>query len=133
MQFVVPKFIGQEMKLVGPLTFKQLMIVFFAAGLSLLFYKIFPFFLFLISFIIIMPAGIGLAIVRVDGRPLLLVAANALHFLVSPKIFIWQKRGRKSVVFHKIEIKRPSQKLPLKAGGLSRLKRLKTTIEIKTK
>jgi len=57
--------------------------------------------------------------------------------LISPKLYIWQKREFKIEVFKKEEkIKKVEEKadeLPLKIAKDSRLKKLRTEVEIRTK
>jgi len=132
MQFVVPKFIEREARIAGPLTFKQVIIVGIAAAICFILYRTVPFFTFLIASLFLIPASLALAFLKIGGRPLLLIVANAVSFLFSSKIFIWKKRAT-SVILQKMEIKKGGEELPLKVVERSQLKRLKTKVETKAK
>jgi len=79
----------------------------------------------------------ALAFGKIGGRSLPAVLANSLKFLVSPKLYIWGKKEAKmEISYKKEEIRVPEEKveeLPLKIAENSRLKKLRTEIEIKTK
>jgi len=132
MQFVVPKFIEREARIAGPLTFKQLIIILIAVAICFILKQTLPFFTFLIASLLIMPASFALAFLKIGGRPLLLIVANAFKFIFSSKIFIWRKKAT-SVIIQKMEIKRGGEELPLKVAERSQLKKLKTKIETKPK
>jgi len=94
MRFTVPQFIEHEAKIIGPLTFKQLIFVGVAgAAVFLLYFSLaktnFP--LFLLLGALIMLLGILLAFVRINGRTLPVILANLFRFLISPKKYIWHK------------------------------------------
>lgn len=131
-EFIVPKFITREMKVVGPLTLKQFIFIAAAGGIIFFLRYFLPFPIFLLSAILIGGGGFALAFVKIRGLPLPIVIANFFKFSVSPKLYIW-KTKRVPVVFFKGEIRKASGESPLEIGGGSQLKKIKTDIELKTK
>jgi len=129
-----------EPKIVGPLTFKQFIFVGMAGAVCFLLYFSIGktnFFLFLLISIVLVLGSLALAFLKIGGRSLPTILGNSLKFLISPKLYIWQKREFKIEVFKKEEkIKKVEEKadeLPLKIAKDSRLKKLRTEVEIRTK
>ena len=130
MQFAVPKFIEREARVTGPLTFKQLTIFLITAAICFVLFYLFSRTIFFISSIFLILFSFSLAFLKKGGRPLLTVFVNALSFLFSSKIFIWEK-GARSALFKKQEIKKEERELPFNIIRNNRLKKLKTKIETK--
>jgi len=85
-------------------------------------------------------AGAALAFLKIGGMSLPSILANFFKFSVAPKIYIWKKREQPGIRIYKREEKTSPAKaagdgeeLPLKIAEKSRLKRLHTQIETKTK
>ena len=140
MRFTVPQFIEHEPKIVGPLTFKQFIFIGIAGAICFLLYFYIGktnFFLFLLISIVLFLGAAALAFGKIGGRSLPTILANCLKFLITPKIYLWRKKEVKIEVFKKEEkIKIPEEKveeLPLKIAKDSRLKKLRTEVEIRTK
>lgn len=135
MRFTVPQFIEYEVKIVGPLTFKQFVFFFLAGAVCFILYFIVPFSIFLIACIVLGVGAIVPAFLRIGGRPLPTILGNFFKFSISPKIFIWRKVEAPIMIFKKEEIKKEEveEELPLKIAEKSQLKKLRTQIEIKTK
>jgi len=137
MRFTVPQFIEHEAKIVGPLTFKQFIFIGMAGAVGFILYFTAPFYIFLIACLILGGGAVALAFLKIGGRSLPTILGNSLKFLISPKLYIWQKREFKIEVFKKEEkIKKVEEKadeLPLKIAKDSRLKKLRTEVEIRTK
>ena len=134
-QFTVPKFIERKPKIVGPLTFQQFIFIGIAGAICFIFYFTVPFYFFILLTIIIMFGGTVLAFGKAGGRPLPIVLKNFLSFFVSPKIYLWKKKGGlpPKIIEKKIE-PREIKKTPVPTMvGKSRLKNLSTQIEIKVK
>jgi len=92
MRYQVPQFLDIEDKIVGPLTFKQ--IIYVAGGIGIV----------IISFILIKPwwiailiAGPGvalfvaLAFVRVNNKPFVFYLQSMVTYLARKKIYTWKK------------------------------------------
>ncbi len=94
MQFQVPQFIETEDKIVGPLSLKQFAYVGAAAGAIMLLYFLVATWLWFIFSLVIAAVGIGLAFVKVNGKPLLKVVSSAAGFYWHPQIYLWQSENR---------------------------------------
>jgi hypothetical protein len=94
MQFQVPQFIETEDKIVGPLSLKQFGYVGGAAGIIVLLYFLVTTWLWFLLSLIIAAAGVGLAFIKINGKPLLRVAIAAASFYWRPQIYLWQSENR---------------------------------------
>jgi hypothetical protein len=103
MQFQVPQFIETEDKIVGPLTLKQFVYMGAAAGIDFLLFFALETWLWFIFAFIITALGVGLAFIKINGRPLVSVILSALKFYWSPQTFVWQQ-DHKDPNFKKREI-----------------------------
>ena len=134
MRFTVPQFIEHEPKIVGPLTFKQFMFIGGAAVACFVVYFSAPFTVFIISCFVFEGIAFAFAFLKINGIPLSAMLINFLKFNLSPRMYLWKKgEGPIGTVvggkLTKEEI--PEDELPLKIGGASRLKNIKTKIETK--
>ena len=139
MRFSVPQFIEHETKIVGPLTFRQFIFIGGTGSICFVLYFLLPFSLFLMISVLLVGSGFALAFLKVNGKPLPLVLLSFLRFSLESKIYIWHKKEQPTVI-QKKEVKRSSVKkeekkegLPLKIAEKSRLKKLHTEIETRTK
>ena len=138
MEFIVPKFIEREAKIVGPLTFKQLIIVGTAGALCIFFYFTLPLGAFIVLAIIILGIAVSLAFVKIQHTPLPVLIKNFIAFIFKPKIYLWKKRNIASkVIIKSSKIKKPNEipsgkESPLKVGlRRGKLEQLFTTLETK--
>jgi len=93
MQYQVPQFIDRETRLLGPLTVRQtLLFGGIAAILFVLYFLLAPFILMLIS-VLLLSMGTVVAFVRINGRPLSTFLFSFLGYFISPKLYLWKKRG----------------------------------------
>ena len=134
-QFTVPKFIGREAKIVGPLTFKQFIFVGIAGAICFIFYFTLPFFIFILASAIVMLGGFALAFLKSGGKSLPAVLKNFFSFFFSPKIYLWKKKGG---LPPKIIEREPEQEEEEEApvptvAGKSRLNALSSQVETGTK
>lgn len=135
-QFTVPQFIEREPKVVGPLTFKQFIMVGAAAGVSFFLYFTAPFYFFILGGIFSLTVASLLAFFKINGRPLLVVLKNMVLFSLAPKLYLWRKKTGAPPKF--VQTVRPIEDEIKKAdvptvAGKSRLKNLSTQIETKRK
>ena len=137
MRFTVPKFIEKETKILGPLTLKQSIIIGIGGAICFILRFMVPFRIFLLSCIVIGGGAFAFAFLRIKGFTLPEIVINFLRFTVLPKAYLWKKKKASLEVFEgeKIFAKKKSEEegLPLKIAEKSRLKRIKTQIETKTK
>lgn len=90
-RYQVPQFIEEEAKIIGPLTLKQFLYLGGAAGISLLGFYAFNFFLWFLTTILAGAVGASLAFVRINGQPLPKIIFSALTYWQKPKEFIWKR------------------------------------------
>lgn len=137
MRFTIPQFIEHEPKIVGPLTLRQFAYITIPGGICFALYFIVSPLLFYAACIVLMPIGLALAFLKVDNIPLPSLIVNFFKYSISPKMYLWGKIGLKEQVFEKsVKIKEEKiaeDELPLKINGESRLKRIKTKIETRSK
>jgi len=135
MRFTVPQFIEMEAKIVGPLTFRQFIFIGIAGAICFVLYFTFPFSLFLLATIVLGSGAVAFAFLKIGGRGLPTILGNFLKFSLAPKIYLWGKKEVPTEVFKKEMAKAEEKKeeLPLKIAEKSRLKKLRTQIETKTK
>jgi len=138
MRFTVPQFIDYEAKIVGPLTFRQFVYVGLAGAFCFVFYFTFPFYIFIISCVVLGGGALALAFIKIGGRSLPMILENLLRFNLNPKMYIWRKKEMPVTVYKKTmpasaKSAVSEEELPLKIAEKSRLKKMKTQIETKTK
>lgn len=90
-KYIVPQFIDNENKILGPITVRQFMIVLASVFLLFILYSIFPFAYFAIMAAIIIPIAATFAFVKINGQPFHLFAVNVLQTQMRPKIRVWNK------------------------------------------
>jgi hypothetical protein len=131
MEFIVPKFIERELKIVGPMTFKQFAFIGLAGAICFVIYYTYRK-LFWPALIILGGGGAALAFIKIGGRPLPTILLNFFKYNVSPRLYIW-KRKQMPVYYPPLSVKKKEGESPLEMGGGAELKRLKTQIETKKK
>lgn len=143
MQFTIPQFIEKEAKILGPLTFKQFAFFGVAVLISVLFYFILPFYLFIIICVGLMGGSFALIFYKKDGVPLYNIVWGSILFKFKPKIYLWKKKGappkffRKENALKEIEEQKKVEEAEkrigprLKISKSSRLNDLLTQIETK--
>ena len=137
MQYQVPQFIEREMKVVGPLTFKQVVFLAIGAGACLfLYFFLAPksFFLFLVCCLPIGGVSLFLAFGKLEGRSLPIMLANAFTFLFSGRTYLWKKKvaSSKALIFPKIPKVVEEKEIRTRVGG-SKLENLASQLESGTK
>lgn len=96
MQFQVPQFVEVEDKIVGPLTLRQFLYVAGAVGISLMLFFVVKLWLWFVFSIFIIAGAVALAIVKINGQPLIRVATSALWFYWRPQTYVWQREKKKT-------------------------------------
>jgi hypothetical protein len=128
--FNVPQFIERETPIVGPLTFRQFIIILITVAVCFLLYQTLPRFLSIPLLIIGGAFGLSLSLLKIGEIPFYKVFLEGLSFIFRPKRFSWGKGGRKSIVFEKVELKK-EEKGEIKLKRESKLKEIATKIETK--
>ncbi len=132
MRFTVPQFIERESKLIGPLTFQQFLYVGSAGLICFIIYFSFPFDIFIISVAVLGTISSAFAFLKIDGFPLSKFLWNFFKYNISPKNYIWHRKGSKGLNLQG-ETQMHDKEDALVVGGKSNLKNIKTKIETKTK
>jgi len=135
MRFQVPQFIEKEVKIVGPLTFKQFLYL-GAAGVILFFLYFYlaaksPLVFALITIFLVIGA-LAFAFLKIGGQPLLSILLKFLNFSFSSKIYLWKKKAISPKIIkreEKLKKEEPSEEPTLKVAEKSKLKKLSTQIE----
>ncbi|OGZ62110.1 MAG: hypothetical protein A2932_00525 [Candidatus Spechtbacteria bacterium RIFCSPLOWO2_01_FULL_46_10] len=117
-QYEVPQFIERETKLLGPLTFRQTIIL---AVIIMILFGLF-FFINTLLFVIVaaIMGGIGAALVfiQINGRPFSGFLAAYLGYFWNPKFYSWRKQSSEPIIEprfrKKIQEKEKPQEIPEK-------------------
>ena len=136
MRFTIPQFIEHEPKIVGPLTLRQFTYIAIPGAICFVLYFISTSFIFYTACIVLGGMGLAFAFLKVDNISLPTLIVNFFKYTLSPKMYLWRRKGAKKEVFEEVVIRKekiPEDELPLKIGGDSRLKKMKTKIETKSK
>lgn len=108
-KYIVPQFIDNENKILGPITVRQFMIVLAAILILFIFYSVFAFPIFVVATIIIAPIAATFAFVKVNGQPFHLFAVNVLQTTVRPKIRVWNKEKNDAEIRAYIKMGAPKE------------------------
>ena len=95
MQFHVPQFIEVENKIFGPLTFKQFIYLIGGAGFVFLLYAQLPFIFAVFFGLPVAAFSLALAFLKIQGRPFIKVAENALKHFMGTRLYLWKKPSAK--------------------------------------
>lgn len=132
MRFTVPKFLEREAKIIGSLTFKQFLYFGLIALVLTFIYLAAPRHIFIFSLLFLAPIAFAFAFVRVEGQSLSETIGSFISYLLSPKIFLWQRK--ESLGLTKIvkapEKKKKKEDTGLKIASASLLRKLRSKIEI---
>ncbi len=91
MQFQVPQFIETEDKIIGSLTIKQFLYLAIPGIISFLLFFQLATALWLFITVILGSAGAALAFLKVNGRPLPVIAMAALSYYWKPRFYLWKR------------------------------------------
>lgn len=94
--FTVPKFTEMETKLIGSLTFRQVVFILATIGVCFFIYKTLPRLLSLPLALIAGAFGLALTFFKVGEIPLYQVFLSSLKFFITPKTLFWGKGGKSS-------------------------------------
>lgn len=103
MRYQVPQFIEIEDKIFGPLTLKQFIYLAGGAGVSVLLYELFPFFVAVFFIVPIAALALALAFYKVNGQPFIKTLEYALSYALGSKLYLWRKGKKTSSAQEKAE------------------------------
>jgi len=92
----VPQFIETEDKVVGPLSLKQFFYLAGGAGISFTLYFSVATWLWFVLSIFIASLAVGLAFIKVNGRPLVRILVSAARYYWQPHRYVWQPNQPKT-------------------------------------
>lgn len=90
MQYVVPQFIENESKIIGPISVRQFIILLVAAGLAFLWYEIFSFWIFAILTIANLALAGVFAFVKINSQSFHTFALSAIQTAKRPALSVWR-------------------------------------------
>ncbi len=90
-KFVVPQFIDNEDKILGPITVRQFLISLGAVGVVFAEYKLLQLPYFIFSTIITVAIAGAFGFLKVNGAPFHIFFVNALQTAVRPRLRVWHK------------------------------------------
>ncbi|MDD2913417.1 MAG: PrgI family protein [Candidatus Paceibacterota bacterium] len=136
MNFTVPQFIEEETKIIGPLSFRQIVFIAIAIGISTIaYFSVSNFFIFILITAVSLGIGTSLALLKINKTPLPILIKNFFLFSFKPKIYLWQKSREKEVSSIKKELIKKDiskdKKPPISLSKRSRIQDL--SIEISSK
>lgn len=126
-QFEVPQNIDLESKIVGPLTLKQFGFVAAPALMCFFLFFVLSMGVWIVVTIILASVGISFAFIKINGRPLYVLAFLSFKFFWRPKLYLWKRPVTEEVMNipeprKSVEAKRNSLKSAM--GGLSSVGKL---------
>lgn len=136
MEFTVPQFIEKETRIVGPFSFKQLVVVGIGVALCIMLYFNTPFAAFIIIAPILLVVSFALSFLKINRTPLPNLLKNIFIFVFKPKVYLWKKKSMppKFISQRKFEeVKKEDEKLSIGITKGGRLKQLYTTLETKNR
>ncbi|MFA5076194.1 MAG: PrgI family protein [Patescibacteria group bacterium] len=90
-QFLVPQFIEVEPRVFGPITVRQFIISIVALMLIFVCYKLFDFWTFVVSTVLIFAIFGTIAFAKINGRPFHYFLLNVIETFKKPKLKVWDK------------------------------------------
>ncbi len=114
-KFVVPQFIDNEDKILGPITVRQFLICLFALLPVFLFYQIFPFMYFVPLAILTVGLAAIFAFLKVNGQPFHIFAVNALQTSMRPKLRVWNRQLDETAIRAYLKQERELAEMPVVA------------------
>ena len=135
MDFIVPKFIDREPKIMGPFTFKQFLYLLVPGVICFFLYftlakKNFPLFVFIS--IVLLGGGLAFDFLKIKGHPLPIFLKNLFYFSFSSKMFVWRRKFMPPKIQKIEKFEKKIEKEPvLKVAGRSRLQEISTSVETK--
>lgn len=135
MQFQVPQFIERDIKIVGPLSFKQFAIFGFGALIVGFFYMVLAsksLFLFILVTTLIIAGTMALIFGKFQGRSLIILVSNLFTFWTAGRIYLWKKKAIAPKMYVPPKYKPEPVKMepPLQKQDGGRLQNLSTQLEI---
>jgi len=91
MAYQVPKFIEEETKLMGLITFNQLWILLSFAFILIILFNLLQLWLWFIVFAVLAPFGLFITFGQIHNQPIYSLFMAAIRHFWLPKYYLWQK------------------------------------------
>ncbi|PIR86865.1 MAG: hypothetical protein COU11_03360 [Candidatus Harrisonbacteria bacterium CG10_big_fil_rev_8_21_14_0_10_49_15] len=91
-QFQVPQFIDIEDKIIGPLTLKQFGYLAIAGAFSFVLFFVLVTWLWIVITVLLTGMAAGLAFIKYNGRPLLVMLGAMGKYFWQPKFYLWKSK-----------------------------------------
>jgi membrane-bound ClpP family serine protease len=132
MQFQVPQFLERESKIIGPLTFKQFILI--AGGILLLviLYYLLPKSIFIIAVIVVLAGVFALVFGKIDGVPVGEFIINYFEYMFKSKQYVWHKEETSQIFIKIIQTKQKPEKekmAPIRITPKSKLQEMSRKVE----
>ncbi|MBU6388775.1 PrgI family protein [Patescibacteria group bacterium] len=95
MEYQVPQFIEVEDKIIGPLTLRQFIYIAGAAGLCVVFFVYFQFFIAFILSAPVVALAVALAFYKINGKPFIEILEAGFSYYTRAKLFLWKHQDQK--------------------------------------
>lgn len=96
MRYQVPQFIDVEDKIVGPLSIKQFLYLAGGGGAVYLSFAWLPIYLAIFPAALLGGLGVCLAFVRINSRPFIDLVEAGVHFIMTPRLYVWRRSEKKT-------------------------------------
>lgn len=106
-RFVVPQFIDEEAKIIGPITMRQFLILLATMMVMFIFFKSFDFALFLLVGIPFTFFMLIMAFVKIRGQKFHYFLLNFVVKMRRPNVRIWDKSQQGNIEVMKVDEKKP--------------------------
>ena len=132
MQFTVPKFLERESKIVGFLTFKQMIYLGIVGLIFVFLWFIVSHGLFFVLLCVLGSSAVALFLVKIKGVPLNELLIKYFSFLGKTKVYIWRKKESLTPI-KVVKIKKQKEKKEetrLKLAPESKIRKLSSELEL---
>ena len=133
MEFLIPKFIERQPRIIWTITFRQfIFLALVGGGLGLLYLMIASKFLFWLIAILTMGFSFAFVFVRIGGRPFGIVLFHFFHYITRPKLYLWQRKAAPPKLLKKAKVPEAKEEREgpiLKIAEKSRLREMARKIE----
>ncbi len=133
MRYSVPQFIGREIRILGPMSFRQVLFMGAGVGICFILYLTLAgksFILFLMLSLIIMGVSFSLAFGKYQGLSLAKISVNFFSYLTGGREYLWKKKAVISQSYSPPQMKEEEEETsPLPVTRKSRLENLATQLE----
>jgi len=132
MQFKVPQYIEMESKIVGQFTFKQVVYIGGALGMSYVLFKILPVLLALpiAGVVILFSWALVFFPKQKFGKPFIEITESAIKYITKSRLYTWKRSVTKPMVHVKEKIIKREALLSIPKVSTGKLKDISKNLEV---